>query len=166
MFQSKLLHSLSGMDYSDTVSRIQGKLIVGENVVAVSFFFFFSNALLRIISSLTKHVPLFLNRILCKIYEAVLLDGWVKTSRILALVESSCSYGFFVFNVMRNNTGISEVIIDYAFPVNDEFKLKAGKFYEWRRVPLVSKHVTRTLVFPFPVFLQISTKTVSTYLLL
>ncbi len=66
--------------------------------------------------------------IFLKIYEAVLLEGWIKPSRILSLVENSSSYGFFVFNVMRGSAGISEVTIDYVFPVNSEFRICVGRF--------------------------------------
>lgn len=62
-----------------------------------------------------------------QIYEVVLLEGWVKTSRILSLIENCGSYGFFVFNVFRGSTGISDILIDYAFPVNNEFKIDVGE---------------------------------------
>lgn len=59
-------------------------------------------------------------------YEAALIDGWVKSTRILALIEKLTSYAFFVFNVLRGPNGITDVIIDYAFPINDEFKINVG----------------------------------------
>lgn len=57
------------------------------------------------------------------LYEAALLDGWVKTSRIVAVIENLSSYGFFVFNVLRNSIGNIDVVIDYVFPINNEFKI-------------------------------------------
>ncbi|XP_065223598.1 type II inositol 1,4,5-trisphosphate 5-phosphatase [Planococcus citri] len=96
-FKNKILQSLSGMDCSDALAKVQAKFTNGESVFAV--------------------------------YDAVLIEGWVKTSRILAVVEYCTSYGFFVFNVIRQGNFISEVIIDYAFPVDTEFKI-AGDIEE------------------------------------
>ena len=64
-----------------------------------------------------------------QIYEAVLLEGWVKTSRMLAVVENSTSYGLFVFNVIKDVNNC-DVAVDYAFPINNEFKINVGKLQD------------------------------------
>lgn len=57
------------------------------------------------------------------------MQDWVKMSRILALVERSGEHGFLIF--MSNKpkvTSPNDLIIETAFPVNDEFKCEIGKF--------------------------------------
>lgn len=60
----------------------------------------------------------------CVIYiEAGLVQDWVKMSRVLALVQRSDEHGFLIFISNKPKvTSPTDLVIETAFPVNDEFK--------------------------------------------
>lgn len=79
------------------------------------------------IYSFCKHILLFLN--IANVHEANLMQGWVRSSRVLALAEHDNNYAVFVFMSSRMPPQlISDLAIERVLPVDADFGCEIGEY--------------------------------------
>lgn len=60
--------------------------------------------------------------------EASLMQGWVKASRLLALVNKGPTHGLVILLTSRNPPQVySDLTIERVLPIDQEFKCDIGK---------------------------------------
>jgi hypothetical protein len=70
---------------------------------------------------------LFLN--IAYVHEASLMQGWVRTSRVLALAEHDNNHALFVFMSSRMPPQLfSDLAIERVLPVDADFRCEIGEY--------------------------------------
>lgn len=66
---------------------------------------------------------------LVQLHEASLMQGWVRISRILALVERDSTHALFVFlSVTMPPQSFTDLTIERILPIDSEFRCDIGKY--------------------------------------